>query len=74
MKIIDNLYLGNYKASQSTTTLKTYNIKYILCVGVEMYPFFPDNYQYMKIVIFDSEDEDILLNFNQTYKYIKPIN
>jgi len=69
VKIHKNLYLGNYKAAMSPTTLINFKIKYILCMGVEMNFFFPNLYKYMKVSIFDSEEENILNDFNKIYEY-----
>lgn len=71
VKIIDGLYLGNYKTSMSKTTLTNKNISHILCVGHEMAKFVDDNYQYMKLEVEDDEDEDILTNFDDTFNFIE---
>ncbi len=70
VKILERLFLGNYKGAMSKTLLTTNNIKSILCVGIEMNTFYPkDKINFKKIDIFDSEDEDILYNFQEIYKY-----
>ena len=41
-KIIDNLYIGNFKTSMSKTLLNKNKITHILSVGYELKQFFKD--------------------------------
>jgi protein-tyrosine phosphatase len=70
IEIDNNLFLGNYKASMNLPLLTKHNISHILCVGIEMTPIYNIKFKYMKIQIQDSEDENILFNFNSVYKFI----
>ena len=71
VKIIDGVFLGSYKTSMSKTTLSANNISYVLCVGNEMETIFKDGYKYMKLDVTDTEDENILFNFESVYNFIE---
>jgi hypothetical protein len=63
IKIIDNLYIGDNKSSMSKSLLQDKNIKHILCVGKEMENFFKNDFTIMKLDVLDSDDENILHDF-----------
>jgi len=71
IKILDNLYIGDYKSSISKTYLQNKNITHILCVGKEMENFFQNNFIFMKLDVLDSEDEDILSEFEKVFNFIE---
>jgi dual specificity phosphatase 12 len=71
IKIIENLYIGDFKSSMSKSTHNMYNIKSILCVGNDMDNIFKTEYNYMKLEVEDSEDENILFNFEAVYNFIE---
>ena len=71
LKIMENLYIGDNKASMSKSSLQLKNITHILCVGKEMVNFFKKDFTIMKLDVLDSEDEDILNDFEIIYNFIE---
>ncbi len=70
VKITDKIYLGNYKTSISKVTLNHHKITHILCVANEIKPLFIDSYNTMKLDVTDTEDEDILSQFDSVINFI----
>lgn len=71
VKIVDGVYLGSYKTSMSRTTLSARNISHILCVGSEMENILREDYKFMKLDVTDTEDENILFNFESVFNFIE---
>jgi protein-tyrosine phosphatase len=70
-KILDGVFLGNFKTSTSKTTLGNYNISHILCVGHEMENLIKKDFTHMKLNVADTDDEDILAEFQSAYEFIE---
>lgn len=73
VKIIDGVYLGSYKTAMSLTTIQANKISHILCVGNEMENINKSNNQlsFMKLEVEDTEEENILFNFSNTFAFIE---
>jgi protein-tyrosine phosphatase len=68
--IENGLYLGDEEAAKDLLLLEKLKIKRIVTVGKELEIFYPDNFDYMKIDIYDHQDEDIYQYFEPTFKFI----
>jgi protein-tyrosine phosphatase len=72
VKVLEKLYIGSYKTAMSKTTLKSNKITHILCVGNEMENLHkPNEFKFMKLQVDDSEDENILFNFESVFNFIE---
>ena len=69
-KIIDNLYLGDIKASQDPDLLAKYYITHIVTLDRELKPMYPRKYNYRSIPVSDEPTENIGKHFNPTIKFI----
>lgn len=64
--IIPNLYLGNYESSKNMAYIKKYNIKYIICIMLNIDEQFKNNKDitYFHIPIKDEQDcKNIKVNY-----------
>lgn len=71
VKILDGVYIGSYKTAMSKTTLTSNGITHILCVGTEMENIYKADYRFMKLDVSDTEDENILFNFDSIFSFIE---
>jgi hypothetical protein len=68
--VCDEIYLSGYRPATEKGILTQYNIKYILTVGKELPPVFPDEFIYKKIPIYDSEHIKINKYFDECFEFI----
>lgn len=68
--IIDNLYIGSAFNAASFDILKSHNIKLIINVTAEIRNYFPDDFLYEKLPIFDDNVESIEKYLDDTYRII----
>lgn len=71
VNIVDNLYIGTHKTAMNKTVLQSSKITHILSVGSEIELGFKNEYKYMNLQVTDSEDENILFNFDDVYYFIE---
>jgi hypothetical protein len=71
IKILDGLFIGDYKTSMSKTTLGNNNITSILCVGNDMQNIFESEFNYLRMEVEDVDNENILFNFDNVYNFIE---
>jgi predicted protein tyrosine phosphatase len=71
VKVLDGVFIGSYKTAMSKTTLNSNKITHILCVGNEMDCLFKNEFKFMKLQVDDTEDENILFNFESVFNYIE---
>ena len=69
--IIDNLYLGDYRAADDMNILKKYKITHIINCAFNL----PDNYQkeivYKRLDLKDESNQPLLEKMKEAYKFIK---
>ena len=70
-KILDYLYLGSEWNASNLEELRANGITRILNVTREIDNFFPADFQYKNIRVYDEEATDLLRFFEETYKFIK---
>ena len=70
-KILDHLYLGSEWNASNLEELRTNGITHILNVTREIDNFFPGNFKYKNIRVYDEEATDLLRYFDECYKFIK---
>jgi len=69
-KILDGLYLGSADASQNLEVLKKRNITHILTVGIGLKLYFPSEFQYKHIEVFDYEQADLFSHFESSTQFV----
>ena len=70
-KITDYLYLGSEWNASNLEELKHNQISHILNVTREIDNFFPANFKYKNIRVYDEEATNLLSHLNDTYRFIK---
>lgn len=70
-QILDYLYLGSEWNASNLEELNANGITHILNVTREIDNFFPADFKYKNIRVYDEEATDLLSHFNETYKFIK---
>ncbi len=70
-KILDYLYLGSEWNASNLEELRAKGITHILNVTREIDNFFPANYKYKNVRVYDEEATDLLKYLDDTYKFIK---
>jgi len=68
--ITHNIYVGNYAASSDKKLLSEIGITHILISGVNMKAFYPDNFIYKTIGLYDSEYTKITKYFSMSNEFI----
>ena len=69
--ILEHLYLGSEWNASNLEELQTNGITHILNVTREIDNFFPGEFKYKNIRVYDEESTDLLRFFDDTYKFIK---
>ncbi|XP_077336459.1 protein phosphatase Slingshot homolog 2 isoform X1 [Lithobates pipiens] len=69
-EIFDHVYLGSEWNASNLEDLQTRGVRYILNVTREIDNFFPGNFEYHNIRVYDEEGTDLLAYWNDTYKFI----
>jgi len=70
-KILDYLYLGSEWNASNLEELGQNSITHILNVTREIDNFFPANFEYKNIRVYDEEATDLLRHFDTTYRFIR---
>ncbi len=70
-RILDYLYLGSEWNASNLEELKANQITHILNVTREIDNFFPADFKYKNIRVYDEEATDLLRYLNHTYTFIK---
>ncbi|CAF0710705.1 unnamed protein product [Brachionus calyciflorus] len=70
-EIIPRLYLSNDTAARNRELLTQYKITHILNLTVNIPNKFEPDIVYMKLTIFDMENQNIRQYFNETYEFIE---
>jgi uncharacterized protein involved in type VI secretion and phage assembly len=69
-RILPNLYLGNLSAANDKPTLKFCGVTHIIQT-IDGEHGFPDDFKYLKLDTYDSEDYQIHEHFESTYDFIE---
>ncbi|XP_048476689.1 protein phosphatase Slingshot homolog, partial [Rhincodon typus] len=69
-KIFDYLYLGSEWNASNFEELEQNRVGYILNVTREIDNFFPAQFKYFNIRVYDEESTDLLSQWEQTYRFI----
>ena len=69
-EIIPHLYISSFAGASNLEELKSKNITHIVCCGLGLKAFFPDQFKYHKINLIDKETENIRKYFDETNKFI----
>nr|CAB3262627.1 uncharacterized protein LOC100180990 [Phallusia mammillata] len=69
-KILDYLYLGSEWNASNFDELEELGITHILNVTLEVDNFFPDDFTYKNIRLYDIEESDLLPHWNITWKFV----
>ena len=72
--IIDNLYLGDFRAADDLNILKQNNITHIINCAFNLPNKFPNDIIYKRLDLRDEPDQDIIEQMKEAYKYIKENN
>ena len=70
-KIFDNLYLGSEWNASNLEELERNGIGHILNVTREIDNFFPDQFDYLNVRVYDDEATELLKHWDRTFKYIR---
>lgn len=69
--IIDNIYLGSAYNAANFHQLTNLGIQVIINVTKEISMYFPDDYEYKKIELYDNDQADIEKYLEESYEFIK---
>ena len=69
--IIDNIYLGSAYNAANYHQLTNLGIQVIVNVTKEISIYFPDNYEYKKLELYDNDQADIKKYLDESYEYMK---
>ena len=69
-KINDFIYLGSEWNASNKEELKKNNVGYILNISKEIDNFFPDEFIYKKLRLYDIPESDLLQYWEETFKFI----
>ena len=72
--IVDNLYLGDFRAADDLDILKQNNITHIINCAFNLPNKFPNDIIYKRLDLRDEPDQDIIKQMKEAYKYIKENN
>ncbi|XP_057381526.1 uncharacterized protein LOC130704062 [Daphnia carinata] len=70
-RIFDDLFLGSEWNASNLEELERNGIGHILNVTREIDNFFPDQFDYLNIRVYDDEATELLKHWDRTYKYIR---
>lgn len=70
-RIFDELYLGSEWNASNMEELERNGIGHILNVTREIDNFFPDQFDYLNVRVYDDEATELLKHWDRTYKYIR---
>lgn len=69
--IIDNIYLGDFRAADSLQTLNNNNITHIINCAYNLPNKFPETIKYYNLNLEDIPSQNIIQKAENAYKYIK---
>ncbi|XP_022918402.1 protein phosphatase Slingshot isoform X2 [Onthophagus taurus] len=69
-EIFDHVYLGSEWNASNYEELQRNGVRHILNVTREIDNFFPGNFDYLNIRVYDDENTDLLKHWEDTFKYI----
>eukprot|EP00297_Palpitomonas_bilix_P017609 CAMPEP_0113917346 /NCGR_PEP_ID=MMETSP0780_2-20120614/32683_1 /TAXON_ID=652834 /ORGANISM="Palpitomonas bilix" /LENGTH=167 /DNA_ID=CAMNT_0000916909 /DNA_START=1 /DNA_END=504 /DNA_ORIENTATION=- /assembly_acc=CAM_ASM_000599 len=69
-EIVENLFLGNEYNASDVSKLKSLGIKRVVNVTLEIKNFFPSEFEYMRIAVLDTPNEDLLSRFSEVIQFI----
>lgn len=69
--IIDNIFLGDYRAADSLETLAKYNITHIINCAFNLPNKFPKQITYKNLDFVDDPSQEILPKLDESYHFIK---
>lgn len=70
-RIFDDLFLGSEWNASNLEELERNGIGHILNVTREIDNFFPDQFDYLNIRVYDDEATELLKHWDRTFKYIR---
>ena len=70
VEIIPHLFLGSIGSASNLKQLQNCKITHIVCCGKDIKNFFPDNFKYYNINLYDSEKENIKQYFKDSSDFI----
>lgn len=70
-RIFDDVFLGSEWNASNLEELERNGIGHILNVTREIDNFFPDQFDYLNIRVYDDEATELLKHWDRTYKYIQ---
>lgn len=69
--IIDNIYLGSAYNAANYHQLSNLGIEIVINVTKEISMYFPEEYEYKKLELYDNDKDDIEKYLEESYEYIK---
>ena len=70
-KITNKIYLGSHLGSKDKLELKKLKISHILVCGINLKAYFPNNFKYKLLNVYDSSSEDIIKFMYESLNFIK---
>jgi protein tyrosine/serine phosphatase len=68
--IINNIYIGSAYNAANYNKLKELNIKYIINVTNEITNYYPDEFEYLQIKLYDDNKKSILKYLKKAYEFM----
>lgn len=69
--IIDNIYLGDYRAADNPLLLKQYNITHIINCAFNLPCKYPNQFTYLALNLKDEKTQDIIPKMEESFQFIK---
>ena len=73
-KITNKIYLGSHLGSKDKLELKKLKISHILVCGINLKAYFPNNFKYKLLNVYDSSSEDIIKFMYESLNFIQLIS
>lgn len=72
--VIDNIYIGNSLNASNYYELMDYNITHVINVSEEISNYFPDDMDYLRISVSDTNDASLETYFGRALRFIEEAN
>ncbi len=69
-KITDKIYLGSVLNAWDKWELKYYKISHVLCCAIQLKAYYPDDFEYKLLDLYDVPEEDIVRYFYDSIQFI----
>lgn len=70
-EIVPNLFLANYLVANDIELLKALGITHIINCSIEHPNYFPNDFIYLRVPIYDHTSENIMKYFDETFEFIQ---